>query len=261
MDAGKNSKQTQGHDKMLLYLEELVRNKHFKVLAKRVRRLMKSSTRDYSDWTVAEKKEHEHVNSEISSILKGYEVLRKRSNRLLRTKAVKVKERIASTYGLDNELITLAVAMIGKDEKVLGFAKMLAEPDMCKLMYLWDEEMSPFNKGEEIIYLNIRRQLLISAYPTAIVIHPRASKRDVLDYVEKRWKWIESMKHDDRGVLRMRKRKHGQKMIDFIWEHQSLTAKQLKIKLDEKFPRNGLVYYEISKIVQLEADRRYRNLT
>lgn len=182
MDADKKLKQTQGHDKMLLYLEELVRNKHFRMLGKRLRRLSRHKNLPegkYDEWTNEEKKEHDYINNEIGSLIDEYERLRKRCKKLFRDRGFGIREKIASYYGLDNNLMNLALAMIEKDEQAIYFAKMHAEPDMCQLIDL-NEEVSPYNKCEEIIWMRPVKQIFCAAYPVAMAIHPRASKRDVL---------------------------------------------------------------------------------
>ncbi len=257
---------TQGQAKMLRYIEDLIRNKQFKRLIKRLRNLSKLRTMpkgNYYDWTLEEQKKHDGINNELHSIAQGYEALRKRCKKVLRKKDSVVREKIASDYGLDNDLINHALALLGKNEETIKWSKKEIDPDMCKLIDLYEEEMSPLNKGEEIIYLNLVRQLLITAYPVAIAIHPRASKRDVLDYIEKRWKWIDAKQwmFNQKGALKIKKRKHSQEMIDFIWANRSLPAKQIEKKLNKKFPNNELVYYEISKIIQIEKQRRFKDLT
>jgi len=264
---------TQGHIKMLRYIEDLIRNKNFKKQMKRLQSLQKYDTfpeGHYDTWTPDEQKRHDWINEELGSIIDGYESLRKRANNALRSRADLAKENIALSYGLDNGLIALASIKLGNDElsqqslEVLGNRYMLDEkPDMCKSINLYDEELNPANKGEEIIYLRHDRQLMFCAYPVAIAIHQRASQRDVLDYVKKKWLDIDIMLRnlDDEKILRTRKRKHRQEIIDYIWENQSLPAKQIQKKLDEKFLDNELVYYEISKIIQNERQRRNGNIT
>lgn len=251
---------TQGHDKMIRYIGDLVRNKNFQMLLRRLRKYKRHSEGMYQDWTPKEQKEHDRMNREIGSILDGYELLRKRCKRLVKNRQFYIREKIAEEYGLDLYLIMLAEALYHKDQKLMELAKSFADPEMCKIVDIRDEEVHPFNKGEEIIYLNPTRKLRLLAYPIAICINSRASKRDVLDFIEKRWPWISSMS-DLEKPFKMRKRKHSQDILDFIWENRGLPAKEIKNRLNKNFPDNGFVYYEISKIIQLEKDRRIGYLT
>lgn len=258
-------KETQGRKKMLLYLEELVRNKNFIKLLKKVKKQQKKNRMPegmYVDWTPEQQKEHDYFNDEYCSIVDGYEMLRKRCKKLLRDKNHIARQQIASGYGLDNDLINFAVAMHSKSEESIKFYKNYLQGfddiDMCKVLNIYEETMSPFNKGEEIIYLRNDLQVLFNACPIAIAINSNASKRDVLDFIEKRWEWIDSIlrQFDKQKGLKIRERKYNQEMIDFIWENRGLTSKQIKTKLDEKFTTNNLVYFEIAKIIQLEKKRR-----
>lgn len=262
------NRKTQGHLKMLRYIEDLIRNKEFKKLLRRLKKLENKERilkGNYDEWAKEEQLKHDYINNEINSIIEGYENLRKRSQKLFTFKSNNVRRTIASYYGLDSELIDLALSKYKKEdeEKRLNLLQFHEEPDMCRVVNDYDEQLNPENKGEEIIYLEPDRQIFLNAFPVSIAIHPRAAKRDVLDFIEKKWSLVEQAisGFNEKGVLKNRNRKHSQTLLDFIWEHQSLPAKKIKTKLDAKFPKNGLLYYDIGKIIQLEKERRSRNLT
>lgn len=146
-------KQTQGHKKMLLYIDDLIRNKNFIRLIKRIKKLSKKSSSPagmYSDWTPEEQKEHDRINDEFATIIDGYESLRKKCKKLMRDKHFITREKIASEYGLDDGLIHLALEMYEKDDEGTKFYKDYSDPDMCKIVNIYEETMSPFNKGEEL---------------------------------------------------------------------------------------------------------------
>ena len=250
---------------MRRYLEDLIRNRNFLRLIKKMRRTDKHrpSTGGYYTWTTEEQKYHDYVNRELSDIIGGYERLRRRCLRLYKKERhFKYKEIIAELFGLDLYLIALTEAKVSGDSKKLEHAELFADMYMCRIESTY-EELHPFNRGEEIIYLNIRRQIARMAFPVAVYIHPRASKRDVLHFIEKRWPWIESelRSPDAPKALRVRARKHKQEVLDFIWLNRDLPAKEIKKRLDGVFPENGLVYYEFSKIIQQESKRRFGYLT
>lgn len=253
---------TQGHIKMMRYIDDLVRTKDFQTAIKRLRKYGRYNVMPegmYDDWTPEEQKKHDAINDELSSILDSYELLRKRCKRVLADKAALCQQKIAYDFGLDAYLQNLARALVEKDKKKIEFWKDYIgdDADMCIPVAAYEDEMSPPNKGDEIIYLSPRRQLSLIAYPVAIRIHPKAAKRDVLDYIEKRWPWIKALlRLKEDKPLKIRRRKHSQELLDFIWEHRFIPAKELKKKLDEKFPHNGIVYYEIYKIISLEKARR-----
>ncbi len=258
---------TQGTNKMLRYIEDLIRNKNFRKDIKKLRQFEKKQNAldgsgNFDTYTPEQKKRHNDFNNEFDFIIKGYELLRKRCKKLLRTKYFIQEEKIASKYGLDLDLLMFAKALIDETDPYPQLSLQAGSiVDMCQLVDFCDDELNPANKGEEIIYLNTKRQLMLASYPIAICINQKASKRDVLDYIEKRWKWIENAQTlYQEKAFKIRKRKHSQEMIDFIWENKTLPAKKIKEKLNEKFPKNGLIYHEITKLIQLEKQRRSKEI-
>jgi len=253
-------KQTQGHKKILLYIEDLIRNKNFIRFIKRIRRLRKQDPWPegmYVDWTPEEQKKHDYINDEIGGIIADNEKLRKRCKKLFMDDEFRIKENLALIFGLDGDAVNLAIAKFDKNANYEKSALLNYEPDMCQIIDMNDEMRNPFNKGEDCLYMRRDLQLLYASHPIAIYINKRASKRDVLDFIEKKWQKIENMRYDDeQKVLKIRERKHDQDMVDFIWENQGLSRKQIIKKLDEKFPNHGLVYYEINKIIQIERIKR-----
>jgi len=126
---------------------------------------------------------------------------------------------------------------------------------MCRVVNEFDEQIIPFNEGDDFIHLMPNKKSELIAYPVSIKIHSLASERDIIDFIEKRWPWIDNMlrESEEQKTLKIRrKRKHSQDLLDFIWENKDVSAKVIKSKLDEKFPKNGLAYYEISKLIQSE---------
>lgn len=260
----KEPKKTQGRTKMLRYLEDLIRNKNF---LRTIKKMRKQACRDdepnnYYEKSKEQRERHDYINNELGDIINGYEKLRKRCIKVLQTKDFLTKEEIAENYGLDMHLIWLAEAMIDKDENAIKSAIVHADPDMCKIYNRLFEEIIPFNPAEEIVHLRKDRKLDILAYPGAIVINAKASKRDVLDFVEKRWKEIDNCVRDvaEMKILKLKNRKFSQEMIDYIWDNRALKAKEIQNKLDEIFPKHGLAYFEISKLILAEKQRRSRNI-
>jgi hypothetical protein len=257
-------KKTQGNEKMLLYIDDLVRNKNFIRSIKRVKRLQKKNRMpegSYYTWTKEQQAEHDRINNEAGSVIEAYEKLRKRCKKLLRSDYHISKEKIASEYGLDNDSIAYALSLYDTKDKNLNLGSFaLEDPDMCRVVNIYEETMSPLNKGEEIIYLRPDLQLLYNAYPMAIVINSNASKRDVLDFIEKRWQFVEQnlRQFDNQKGLKIRKRKHSKEVVDFIWKHRGLKTNQIQDKLNNEFPDNDLVYFEINKMIQQEKKRRLK---
>lgn len=89
-------------------------------------------------------------------------------------------------------------------------------------------------------------------YPINIKLHRFASKRDVLDFIEKRWEDIKPFLAEKRT----KERKIERPVADFIWKHRGKKAKDIKLMLDKKFPKNGLMYFDITKVISEEKKRR-----
>jgi hypothetical protein len=140
-------------------------------------------------------------------------------------------------------------------------------------------------KNKKVIY-----ESFINCYPIAIALHKFSTKRDLLGYIEKNWKSIEGELIDYRkkqyiprlekqiDVKRFKKvdwqirkrflkslftkpyigriKRMDGEIVDFIWENRNLGSKEIKKRLDDKFPKNGLIYNEILKIKSLEKKRR-----
>lgn len=234
-------KQTQGQKKLEQYLNGLIRNQSFKSKLKRLsNREAKDDTEDGKLFDLFQKKYMELIR------------VMKRMNKKNQTTSFKTYNELAETYGLDNEI--LFDAFFGSKEKENVELSFLS--DMCRITdaydeYYYDHFPIPFQ-------IDHKKQRHLSAYPVSLDIHQFASKRDVLDFIEKRWEFIEE--HLEKKV-RFRERKIDQKIVDFIWENRKLKPKEIQEKLDLAFPENELVYFEISKILNLEKKKRLRKIT
>jgi len=255
------SKTTQGQAKLLRLIDDLIRNRFFLRSLKKVMRLQDKTRAqfqkgNYYTWTPEEKKEHDDINRALGEIIPEYEKLKKRADKVMHSLEYKEKQKIAWRYGLDGSLISLAISRYrGNNELPMDLWG--ASPDMCAINSDLEERMYTFNKGMDWLQLNPNKQLHLFAYPFSVSIHRNATKRDVIDFIEKNWPLIDKIKFEmDEKSYRARKRKYDQKMLDFIWLNRSLPAKKLKTALDSQFPKNNLVYYELSKLIQLEKQKR-----
>jgi len=189
--------------------------------------------------------------------------LERRIKKFSRDDYLDTKASISENYLLNSEQIDY-ISSLFRDEpdNYREFAKEMAQLDMC-LVKDWhdDEFVSEANKVDKVASFTGKYEMLLNSYPVAIHIHPMASKRDVIDYIEKNWKFIEYnfLRNYTEKKLKFGKRKHKQEILDFIWQFRSLTAKQIKKKLDEAYPDNELVYFEITKLLQIEEERRLGN--
>jgi len=250
-----NMKITKGHEKMLLYLNNLIRTEEFKEVLREYSEAKKetgTALGDYESWSDDEKKKHDAINKELGEIIKGYEILRKRCQKILKDKVLGMEKEIAQSYQLDQPLLYYALGLLGINEILMDHFE--DEVDMCRLADLADEELHPINKGEEIIYLQPSRQSRLISYPIAIQIHKKASQKDVTDFISKRWPFIDQMR-DDKGS-RLRRSKRPRDIKDFIWKNRDLPSKKIQEMLRQHFPNCALVYYEISNIIKAENRKR-----
>lgn len=101
----------------------------------------------------------------------------------------------------------------------------------------------------------------ISVYPVALHISPYASKRNILDYVEKFYateiaRLQKGYRDPGAGIGKHKtKNKIVRKISDFIYEHRNLKPKEIKKLLWEKL-HTQMDSGHISKILSLERKRR-----
>lgn len=254
---------------MKRYVNDLIRNKPF---VKSVKKLLKIRERDsspirYNEMSIREQARHDYFNKEVEEIIEEYERLRRRCRKLLYDDYMRIASAVSSEYSIDGTQIQYIEYLLKEKDKekydLSEYMENLAELDMCKVDNLFDSQLNPLNRGEEIIHLDNQRQLFLEAYPVAVCINPNASKRDVLDFIEKKWEWIDNALYDytEGKKLRYRGRKYKQELLDFIWEHKDLSAKELERLVDEKFPQYLLTYNEITKLKSLEKKKRISSLS
>ncbi len=101
----------------------------------------------------------------------------------------------------------------------------------------------------------------IAFYPVALQISPYASKRDILDYIQKIYKTeIKPMQEKFRkpkiNIGKYRTKKQSiQQRNNFIYENRNLPKKEIMHLLSAKYD-NYPDYGEIGKIISLETKRR-----
>ncbi|MHC1679207.1 MAG: hypothetical protein AB9886_01575 [Candidatus Cryosericum sp.] len=94
------------------------------------------------------------------------------------------------------------------------------------------------------------KALSVLLYPVHIAISPLARKRDVLDYVAKRWPEIRRMMGflgAGRPAIRPRRKTSRD---GFIWAHRDMPSEELADLVDKEFPGESLTYADINSIKQ-----------
>lgn len=123
--------------------------------------------------------------------------------------------------------------------------------DFCQLV---DEVDEILENSEHDYYVtlpkpNRDKRLSIMLYPIHICISPLASKRDVLDYVAKKWGDIRSLLDIYReGEPTIRKRRKAAR-DQFIWEHRDVPSTELADTVCKEFPNDEpLTYADVNSI-------------
>jgi len=100
----------------------------------------------------------------------------------------------------------------------------------------------------------------IKAYPISINIHKLASKRDVMDFINKRWFEIETNLNFYRRDINPRIRKKiNTERDELVWKNKNLKPEKIIKLLSDKNIKQGLIYNDIYKILSLERKNRSRN--
>ena len=248
-------KQTQGNKKLRQYVDDLLRNEHFMKAA----RELFSATDSRPDRF-----------DEIMILVNEYRKLDKRARKFLKeydSKLDGAMDKMVEKYGLDTQLLAPVLPYMTTlkiDEMSEGMKESIlygGQFDMCFLVDNEDEQLNPAYTPPPLA-LDMHKKNHIKAFPVSIDLHRFATKRDVLDYIEKEWPRIENVLgiYREYKNIKFRKRKLDRKLLDFIWDHRNLHTKELKRLLDKEFPANGLGYYELYKIISLEKQRRRKKI-
>lgn len=240
-------KKTQGCKKMFQYVEDLKRNKHFLRDWKKYKESLKSINSDdfWAGFDLAVK-EYEKLNKKTQKFINKYQ-----------GDIEKITKKMAENYRLDANLLHYIDFSFHKE---LNKSNLYEDYlDMCVYKDDYDERFGYSTLPYLPLLLDPDYKNHLRVYPISIDIHQFASKRDVLDFVEKRWERIYTNNlgpYTDYEKVRIRTRKLNQEITDFIWNNKNLKAKEIKELLNKKFPNNNLVYYEIHKIIAIEKIRR-----
>ncbi len=151
---------------------------------------------------------------------------------------------LAEEYELDSSTWLTSIAP-------LVLWNILAEP-ACTDICITSDNINDHDLSE-----NERRH-----YPVSIRISPYASKRDILDYINRFYKYIsqtqENYKDESVKIGRLKTRKDAiKKRNSFIYEHKHLPTKEIMQLVGKEFGLNSIIDCAyIGKIIALENKKR-----
>jgi len=165
----------------------------------------------------------------------------------------KFAEKYSLEYEQGSPLLDLVMGINPKLDEQIGH-----ELDVCQL---FDEVDEYLNYNFPIDFdippsRSPRRRAQLIAFPIHLGISTKATKRDVLDYVNKRWDYIryelDGYEENPKGIRRRRKQERN----EFIWKNKDLPAIELANKVNEKFQNESLTYADINTIKSYLKKRR-----
>lgn len=230
-------KKTQGQKKLKQILEDARRNATF---SKKVRQLAKAKPKYTS-------KHLEFLYAAYRKYLFLLATFRKEF--LLSVKNYQLRRALCRDYGIDPVLLDRLVHAARNDRLEGWDFSEETSGDMCMVETKDDADLI-----EDIhnFHLTTVDQTDREVYPIKLSIHRFASKRDVLDFVDKQWNLISPYLEEKR----IKERKLPREVLDFIWKHKNKKAKDIAELVSDKYPKHSLVYYEINKILSEEKKRR-----
>lgn len=240
-------KKSKANTKMVAYIGELLKNKPF---IRKIKALKKAKN-DVNGFKKL---------AGIYSIAEKYEKLKREARTTTNNKYSKLIENIISEYGIPYEAIEIASAMLEQD---YDFVKhRMEDVHLCAINDDYLNHLFPLNPAEEFSFYNPELKRRILAYPLSIGISPRATKDDVIDFINTNWWWIK-LGLEEHGLkpLKIRKRKYNKGILELIWKNRGLSLKKIKSILDNEYPENSLVYNEIQDIITYEKKKRLEKLT
>ena len=136
------------------------------------------------------------------------------------------------------------------------------ELDVCDL---YDEEDTYLNANFPADFelppsRNPGRRAQIHAFPIHIGISPHATKRDVLDFVAKRWDYIRYMLDCYLEKPKIVRRKPKAERDKLIWDNRELPANELAELVNAKYPDENFTYTDINSTLHLLRKRRKSKL-
>ncbi len=165
---------------------------------------------------------------------------------------------IAEKYSIDDSIGSPLFKL--SKSPLSDFTRSNDDLDVCQIYDQKSKEydlvsMAVYSKDPDSFPEEIKKSKY--KFPIHIAISPLASKRDVLDFINKRWFEIRGRLdlHQEKNITNFRKKPNEQR-DQFIWEHRELPASEIANLVNEKFPNSNLIYSDISSILYILRKRK-----
>lgn len=250
-DGENEPKETQSQIKFNQYLEDLRRNKYVVADVKKIREALEKRDKDGRD-----------MNNELygDEPLEAIIALNKAVRSMLKKTKGGMREmylELSKKYALSYYVVLGLVYDFYVHDGLVGVGW---GTDFCGINDNYEEYFDNTDIRQPFEF-DIVKQTRMMSFPVSIDLHRFVSKRDVLDFIEKRWNIIEGLLAKSRSKKkRFRQRKIDQKLIDFIWEKRDLSLKEISTEVKKEFPQSRLMYFEVGKILSIERQRRLGKL-
>jgi hypothetical protein len=160
---------------------------------------------------------------------------------------------LCEKYDLEFNLFTPLLELFREDFNEKSLEKDW-KIDVCRV-----DDLRDFYESEEYSE-GVDYKTFLIAYPIAIRISPRATKNEVLDYIEKNWSLLiepqlSTYSENKRTIFKNRRK---QKLFDRIAElnNKELSISEIVNFIDKEFPEEYITKHEVSNIINQIKNRR-----
>ena len=245
---------TSGFKKLLNYLDEIVKKEHFQKTVKQIRKKYNIPVDGF--------KEDKTKPSEFLKTSKGQMEIPYNTeqewefykNHEIKIEIYKEAKALSTQYEYQNELAEVFENYI-HNNKIEIMYEGTWKYNMCVVSDLVEEREDPYGQDYN--------ENMDKLYPIAIRIRPEATKRDILDFINKMYKydihWSQLKYQKPKQKMGKSKKENTkvQERNDFIFANKDLPRKEIMKLITEKFGwQNNLDVAYIGKIISLETKKR-----
>lgn len=166
--------------------------------------------------------------------------------------------KLAYKYDIDYDSGSPLMAHLFNLDKYLDGSQ---ELDICRIYDMPDEFLNPLFPVDFDIppSKHPQKRKDFTAYPIHLGISPKASKRDVLDFIQNRWDDIHYyLEMYGAQALRVRKRTKNERDM-YIWQNKDKPSQQIEDLVNQKYPDENITYSDINKILH-RLKKRFNHL-